>query len=306
MNTPVVILFFNRPEFLRQMISRLSEVKPKKLYLVCDGPRQNKCGEEKSVEECRKLFDNLNWDCKILRNYSDVNLGCRDRIISGLDWVFEQEDRAIILEDDCIPIVDFFPFAEAMLERYKDNNQIFSVCGTNHCPQKSNILYDVVFSKYCFSWGWATWRRAWILMDRHLLRLPEAKKNHLLKRWLGTWRAEWYWSYVLKDDNSIWDYSWVFTGFIHRGLHILPSKCLVENIGMMDINATHTTSNPYDLTVIAKSFSGTYRVPSRVEPDLIFDEWVEDHYFSRALVPRIKWALKKMHALFRSKTKNGS
>jgi len=294
MDTPAVILFFNRPDFLRQLISRLAEVKPKKLYLVCDGPRQDKVGEKEAVEECRSLFENLDWDCEIRRNYSDVNLGCRDRIISGLDWVFEQEERAIILEDDCIPIVDFFPFAEAMLERYKGNNQIFSIGGSNQRPQLSNPSYDVVFSKYSLCWGWATWRRAWTLMDRHLLQLPDAKKKHLFKKWLGSWRAELYWSYILKDDPTVWDYSWTFTGFIHQGLHVLPSKCLIDNIGIMDPNATHTTFNPYDLPIIAKSFPSSYRVPTQVEPDLIYNKWMEDHFYSRALIPRIKWVVKKI------------
>ena len=293
-STAVAIFFFNRPEFLRRLIGLLSRVKPRKIYLVCDGPRHNKPGEIEKVEGCRSLFENLDWECEIQRNYSDVNLGCRNRIISGLDWVFEQEERAIILEDDCIPIVDFFPFAEEMLERFKDDKRIFSVGGTNQRPQLSNLSYDVVFSKYSACWGWATWRRAWLLMDRHLLRLPEAKKSHLFKKWLGSWRSELYWSYILKDDPSVWGYSWMFTAFSHHGLHVLPSQCLIENIGMTDKDATHTTFNPYDLPVTAKSFSDSYRVPHHVEPDLSYDQWMEDHFYSRALVPRIKWVCKKV------------
>jgi hypothetical protein len=261
----------------------------------------NKAGEREKVEECRALFEKLSWDCQVHQNYSEVNLGCRDRIISGLDWVFEQEERAIILEDDCIPIVDFFPFAEAMLERYKDNNQIFSIGGSNQRPQLSNPSYDVVFSKYSLCWGWATWRRAWTLMDSHLLQLPDAKKNHLFKKWLGSWRAEWYWSTILKDDPTVWDYSWTFTGFIYQGLHVLPSKCLIENIGIMDPNATHTTFNPYDLPIIAKSFPCSYRVPTQVEPDLIYNKWMEDHFYSRALIPRTKWVVKKILNLLQRK-----
>jgi hypothetical protein len=301
MNTPVVILFFNRPDFLRHLIGRLSEVKPKRLYLVCDGPRQGKVGEREKVDECRALFAKLSWDCQICQNYSDINLGCRDRIISGLDWVFEQEERAIILEDDCIPILDFFMFAEAMLDRYKDAPQVMSIGGTNLKPQLADPEYDIVFSKYAMIWGWATWSRAWLLMDGGLDRLEEAKEKHLLREWLGSWRAEWYWLYVLKNVPTTWDYRWFFSGFIQHGLHVLPSKCLVENIGMTDVNATHTTFNPYDLPIIAKSFPSSYRVPTQVEPDLIYNQWMEDHFYSRALIPRIKWVVKKILNLLQRK-----
>lgn len=291
---PVVILFFNRPEFLRQLIGRLAEVKPKKLYLVCDGPRQNKIGEKEKVEECRCLFEHLDWNCEIQRNFSDVNLGCRDRIISGLDWVFEQEERAIILEDDCIPVVDFFAFAEAMLERYRDDIRILSVCGYNLRPQLSNPDYDVVFSKYAMVWGWATWRRAWKLLERDLTKIKEVKKFHLLQKWLGSWRAECYWCYVLNKVVSTWDYRWAYTGFLNKMVHVLPSKCLVNNIGLADVCATHTTSTTYDFPEIAQTYTNDYRIPEKVVVNFCLDQWIEDHLFSRSLVERIRWVLKKV------------
>jgi len=293
-NTPVVIIFFNRPDFLRQLVSRLSEVKPTHLYLVCDGPRLHKAGEREKVEECRALFEMLSWDCRVYKNYSEVNLGCRDRIISGLDWVFGQEECAIILEDDCIPIPAFFPFAETMLKRYEDESRIFSIGGTNLCPRLSTAGFDIVFCKYAMIWGWATWRRRWLLMERDLSKLPQVRKTRLLWKWLGSMRAEWYWCYILKNVVSTWDYQWAYTAFINRGLHILPAKCLVQNIGLADRNATHTTFNTYELPVVATTFSSAYRVPKQIEPDQIYNTWIEDHFYSRSFFPRIRWMLKKV------------
>jgi hypothetical protein len=293
--TPVVILFFNRPDCLRVLLDRLAKVKPARVYLVCDGPRDGRADERARVEACKRLVESLPWATEIRRIYSDVNLGCRQRIISGLDWVFEQEERAIILEDDCIPIADFFPFCEAMLERYQHAPQVLSVEGTNLRPQLAASEFDVGFSKYAVIWGWATWRRAWLLLDRDLNALELAKRRHLLRAWLGSMRAEWYWHYVLKHVTSSWGYRWAFTSFINHGLHVVPAKSLVENIGMCGANSTHVRSNPYDLPVTAQVFPAPYRIPTTVATNAPLDRWIEDHIFSRSWWVRCKWLLWKMH-----------
>lgn len=294
MKTPIAILFFNRPEVLTRLIPRLAEVQPEKLYLVCDGARQGQSGEHEKVLACQQLFDELPWTCEIQRNFSPVNLGCRQRIVSGLDWVFAQEEEAIILEDDCIPIVDFFPFVEEMLERYRNNPAVFSVGGTNLRPQLSSEYYDIVFTKYAMIWGWATWRRAWQCMDKELQLLDQARKTHHLKKWLGSWRAEWYWVYLLKHVSSSWGYRWAFTGFMHQALHLLPAQCLVENVGFTGDNATHTASHYYELPNCVSRFPSFYRRPPDVESNQRLDQWIEDNYFSRSLYQRIKWSLRKI------------
>jgi hypothetical protein len=292
--SPLVIFFFNRPDSLRRLVNRLAMVKPKMLYLVCDGARINRPDEKKLVDESRSIFENLTWCCNIQKNYSDTNLGCRQRIISGLDWVFKREEMAIILEDDCIPIADFFPFCEEMLERYKNDVHILSVGGTNFRPQLSLANYDITFSKYAMIWGWATWRRAWQLLDRDLQLMSKAKESHHLKKWLGSWRAEWYWLYILKKVPSSWGYRWAFTGFMNQGIHLLPAKCLVENIGFTKDQATHTSTNIYDLPACADEFLSPYRCPISPETNQVLDKWIEDHVFSRSLIERLKWVLKKI------------
>jgi len=123
MTVPVAIVFFNRIEPLKQLIERLVEVKPPKIYLISDGARDGRAGEAEKVAECREFMSKFSWTCEVKSNFAEKNMGCRARVTSGLDWVFEHEDRAIILEDDCIPEPEFFPWVEKMLERYKDNGR---------------------------------------------------------------------------------------------------------------------------------------------------------------------------------------
>ena len=294
MNTPIAIVFFNRLEPLKQLVTRLAEVKPPKIYLISDGPREEREGEYEKVAECRDFMKNMSWTCEIKDNFAEKNMGCRKRVTSGLDWVFEQEERAIILEDDCIPEPEFFPWVERMLDRYKDEDKVLSVGGTNLRPQLCNQNVDAVFSKYAMIWGWATWRRAWKKNDKELLLFSDVCKKHHFRRWLGKWRAEWYWHYILKHVKTSWGYRWMFTHFANEVYCVLPPVNLVENIGMTDVEATHTSSNPYDLAKVAKQWKMPNSKPTTMVANARLDRWIDDNFFSRSLLGRIKWLLKKV------------
>jgi len=294
MNVPVVIVFFNRIEPLKKLVARLAEIKPHKVYLVADGARENRAGEAEKVAACRAVMQNLPWDCEIKCNFAEKNMGCRARVTSGLDWAFSQEERAIILEDDCVPEPEFFPWVEKMLDRYQDEECVLSVGGTNLRPQLCDQSLDCVFTKYAMIWGWATWRRAWQKNDKELALFSRACQTHLLKKWLGKWRAEWYWCYLLTHVKSSWGYRWAFTHFANNAYCVVPPVNLVENIGMTDVEATHTTSNPYQLATVAKQWRQPAVGPDCVEGNVALDLWIDDHFYSRSFGERIKWALMKL------------
>src|SRR5688572_9821738 len=95
---PVAFFIFKRPEQTARVFEAIRQSKPARLYLIADGP-----GNPDETEICRKvraLVGQVDWDCEVKRNYAETNLGLRERLISGMDWVFQQEECAIILEDD--------------------------------------------------------------------------------------------------------------------------------------------------------------------------------------------------------------
>ncbi|MFM6245941.1 MAG: FkbM family methyltransferase, partial [Dolichospermum sp.] len=131
LKTPVCFIIFNRPDVTQRVFQKISEAKPPKLLVIADGPRIDKVGEEQKCAATRAIIDQVDWECQVLTNYSDINLGCRKRIYTGLDWVFSQVEEAIILEDDCLPDSSFFRFCEELLEKYRDHPRIMLVCGQN-------------------------------------------------------------------------------------------------------------------------------------------------------------------------------
>ena len=167
--TPIVIIVFNRPQLTRSIFAQIRNLKPKNLFIVSDGARASVNGEKEKVIEVRKIFERIDWNCNVKKNYSDINLGGKKRISSGLSWVFSLVSEAIILEDDCLPALSFFKFCEDMLEKYRDDHRIGMVSGNNYWPVEkiSNDSYG--FTKYMLTWGWATWSDRWNSFDYEIL-----------------------------------------------------------------------------------------------------------------------------------------
>lgn len=88
--------------------------------------------------------------------YSDTNLECAKRLQTGLDYVFENEKKAIILEDDTLPDISFFKFCEDLLERYKNNRRVTHISGCNLHSKVVNFNESYCFSSIVNMWGWAT------------------------------------------------------------------------------------------------------------------------------------------------------
>ena len=86
--TPVVLIIFNRPDITKKLFDVISNIKPTTLFIIADGPRNSKVGEISKCQAARDIFNSIDWNCTVEKNYSDINLGCKHRISSGLDWVF--------------------------------------------------------------------------------------------------------------------------------------------------------------------------------------------------------------------------
>ena len=124
LKTPVAFIVFNRPEQTRRVFAEIAKAKPPILLLIGDGPRMNRVGEVEKVMLTRQLISEVNWECEVLTNFSEINLGCKRRVSSGIDWVFSRVGEAIFLEDDCLPDPTFFRFCEEMLEYYRGDRRV--------------------------------------------------------------------------------------------------------------------------------------------------------------------------------------
>jgi len=125
LTTPVAFFIYKRPNATNQSFRQIKKAEPKTLFIIADGPKNQ--DEELAVEETRGILSEVDWDCQVYTNMSDVNLGCKQRFLSGLKWIFSQCEEAIIIEDDIVVSSSFFEYAQELLEYYRDDNRVYTM-----------------------------------------------------------------------------------------------------------------------------------------------------------------------------------
>ena len=164
-DVPVLMIAFNRPEKTRRVFEAVRAAAPRRLYLAADGPRADVPSDADRCERTRRVLDDITWPCEVQRLYQPSNLGCKRGVAAAIDWFLTHEDSGIILEDDCVPTADFFPFCAELLERYRDNPEVMMIGGHNEFGTWDATEASYLFSRTAPIWGWATWRRAWDRYD---------------------------------------------------------------------------------------------------------------------------------------------
>jgi hypothetical protein len=239
---PIVFIIYKRPEQTMRVFQAIREAKPTKLYVIADGPKNN--DDLKKCLETRKILDFIDWECIVKNNYSETNLGLKKRIVSGLDWVFEQEEMAIILEDDCLPDLSFFYYCEELLEKYKNDQRIGIISG-NLFLNKIGTNCSYYFSNFPHIWGWATWKRTWDNYDGSIKEWPQFRSLSWLAEFTGSEYYARIWQELLdkvhQQEIDTWDYQIAFMLWKQNQLSIVPNCNLVSNIGFGE-DSTHTNN----------------------------------------------------------------
>jgi len=288
LSTPVVFIVFNRPEPTSKVFLEIAKAKPKKLFVIADGPRSHVPADTKKIAETRGIIKLVDWECEVITNFSDINMGCKQRVSSGLTWVFEQVDEAIILEDDCLPTPTFFRFCEELLEYYRDDLRIGMISGDNF--QKCNMpdSNSYYFSKYSHIWGWATWSNRWLEnYDVNIDKWPKVRDSGLLVNFMDSKQEASYWKNIFQQvfngEIDTWDYQWVLTNIIQGRINVMPTVNLISNIGFGE-GATHTKNdNEYSNMKVEEA-----RFPLK-HPSFILRNTIADSYTQKTMFRRPMW-----------------
>jgi len=281
MKTPVTLIIFNRPDLTKKVFEAIRQAKPPTLLVVADGPRPNRPDEVEKCAAARAIIDSIDWKCELLTNYSDVNLGCKHRVSSGINWAFEAVEEAIILEDDCLPHPTFFRFCEEMLAHYRDDKRVMSICGDNSRSMSRRTDYSYYFSRLTPIWGWATWRRAWQYYDVNMKLWPTIKGGgwckdimmdpKITKAWESNFQS------IHSNEVDTWDYQWTFACWIQNGLSAIANTNLISNCGF-NAEATHTKEADHRL---ANRPIEAMEFPLKHPPFVIHDTQAEYSHFNQ-------------------------
>lgn len=271
-NTPILLIVFNRLDTTIEVFNAIRNQKPRFLFIAADGPRID---AEEDIQKCtsvRQIVKQIDWDCQLKTLFRDKNLGCKIAVSSAITWFFNQVDKGIILEDDCVPSDSFFTFCSEMLVKYEFNSEILHIGGTNPISRvvEANSYY---FSKYNRIWGWASWRRAWEYYDVNINRWPKIKNDGVLKKYM--WGLEKIlftniFDKVYAGKIDTWDYQWFLCRLLN-GYAIIPDVNLVSNIGFRN-DSTHTAKKNRTANLKRYDLREPIEHPTKIELDVYRDK----------------------------------
>ena len=297
---PVLLIGFNRPDTMQQVFDAVRLAQPSKLYFAVDGARKGK-NEEEKVQQVRDIVKQVDWPCEVHTLFRDENVGCGFGPANAITWAFENEDRLIVLEDDCVPSQSFFRFCNEMLERYKDDTRVNIISGRSHWHGSHFFdKYDYLFTHYAHTWGWATWKRAWDQFDIYMKDFPlwiesGGSKNVLFdikqsSRTDMSFRT--VYDEIEKEVTHSWDRQWFFTRIKLGGLGIVPCQNLIRNIGYEGTH--HSSQGVFELE--ATEMPLVLRHPPFIVLNRDYEEY---HYLNhfvkrRPLFQRVVVAMKRL------------
>jgi len=292
MDTPILFIIFNRPELSNEVFQQIRLIKPKKLYIAADGPRANIESDQVLCDQTRKIIHKIDWDCDVHKLFNESNLGIRYGVAKAIDWFFANEVEGIIIEDDCFADESFFQYCKVLLEKFREDEKVMLISGTNLKGVNSDRNESYFFSGFPRVWGWASWRRSWIKFDIEMKDWPKYRDH----KWLQNKKdfhedMRFMWENIFNDSfhkkiNS-WDHIWFYTIYKNNGLSVIPQINLVKNIGFGP-NATHTiVTEKMDDPNIFGHLKFPISHPEHIERDKEFDSWIDiEYYKSRVSIGR--------------------
>ena len=281
----VLCIFFARPDQFAKSFECVRKARPRVLLLWQDGPRDGRPDDIENIEKCREIAENIDWECEVYRNYHDRNIGCDPSTHLSHKWAFSIVDKCIILEDDIIPSMSFFPFCKELLEKYENDTRIDRICGQTLYGGVPDKRYSYFFGRSGSSWGWATWKRVadtWeseyqFLKDSYYLDLARHRFGH--KRFFYSVTAA---QMHASEGIPYWEHIVGFRTMLQSGLVIYPSENMIENVGASS-NATHAPDNiaelPKDIQSMFTTRASDISFPLKHPPYVIEDY----HYFDNIM-----------------------
>ncbi|MFT3825796.1 MAG: hypothetical protein QM731_17885 [Chitinophagaceae bacterium] len=297
-DTPILLLIFNRPDLSQRIFERVKEIKPTRLFIAADGPREGRNGEGDLCAAARNgILQGVDWPCEVTTLFREKNLGCRVAVSSAITWFFDQVEEGIILEDDTLPNKSFFEFCHAMLNKYRSDKRVMHISGD--CFLKLPLKESYYFTNYTHIWGWATWRRAWSLYDPGMKGWESKRNTPLLQSRLKHPRSEEYWKKtfdeVYNNEFDTWDHQWTYCCWSNGGLAIAPAVNMISNIGFRN-DATHTSSPESSLANIPVQDIDISELvhPSDISINKKADHYVRDNIYVPKPISLFKRALNKL------------
>lgn len=235
--TPVLFITFVRPDYARQTWEGIKAAKPKTLYFYSNKGRLEKDGEIERNEEIRSYVKEIDWDCDLHTWFRDECVNVYDSLRGAMDWLFDNEEQGIILEEDVVPSLAFFSFCDQMIDYYRQDRRVWYVSGDNLFNLNPKG-YDYTFTHYHWMFGWATWRDRWKAVDWNNTYIDEMIEQDIYKHFFKTkkqCKERLEGKIKIKsflEETKCWDYYFGMVCDQQNAVGVVPKRHLITNVGL--------------------------------------------------------------------------
>ena len=271
----ILIIFFVRDDVLKETFESVRQARPRRLLLWQDGPREGRDDDLAGIERCRNVVDNIDWECEVYHNYQKINLGCDPSTFYSYKWAFSIVDECIILEDDCVPSQSFYPFCKELLSVYRYDTRVNRICGMCNIANYDSP-YDYLFSKAGSGPGFATWRRVADLWDEEYALLND---KFSMRKFMALDSSNSSYLNLCKvhkeSGRPHWETVLSLASVLNNQLVIIPTRNLVQNIGIGTANSTHSNTTMEKILPSLRqiTYQPSYNIISPIKhPPYVFED----------------------------------
>lgn len=240
---PVVLFVYKRLDILVKTLEGLKVNHIPKLIVYSDGPRKE--DEVDSVNAVRRLVESIEW-CDVECHFSGVNLGLGKSIMHGVSETLVKYESCIVYEDDIVSMPGTYKWLCAALDRYKDDNRVYSVTAwTNRRITPLDVKDAPFFNGRADSLAWATWRRAWEGMENET---AFEKMSRAIAKGINPYNYGGDLPYTARIElkRNLWAVRFCYHHIVNGGLALHPPWSLVNHIGWGDDATNENASNWID------------------------------------------------------------
>lgn len=307
MKTPVLFETFARPMYARQVFEQLKKIKPTKLYFYSNKARNDRPDELKNNEEIRSWVKEIDWDCELHTFFRDEYVEIYPSLQGAIDWVFQHEEKAIILEDDCVPSLAFFEFVDKYIDVYQHNQEIAFITGDNYLKNLNYQNADHFITTTFFMFGWATWRDRW-QSTNFSYDIDKFLANQYLKNYFPDKLRTQFWSaYYLNIKEFLirthcWDYMFGINCITKKQYGIAPVQHLVQNVGLI---GSHANGKKNKSNIECVPLDSHYKFTGKLLATTPYDEYdlkLFKEFFGLTSTAKIKRLIKNIVKAFLGNT----
>ena len=282
---PILLLGFNRPDRLAELIDSVRPFQPTIIRVAIDGPRSDRVDEIRLTEACRREVERIDWTKDVDVLARNVNLGIERAIPDAVTWVLSDFDKVIVIEDDVRVGPQFIPFANACLDRFERNEQVMHISGYNVVPHEHLSMPDAPyrFSRVPESLAWATWKRAWEHYNPSLdmwQHNPRSVLENVVGSTLSARRWKQNFELAHRQLISTWAYRWTSSMWQRDGLCVSPNRNLVTYRGYEAGTHTRRKARWLELPIVELDITAA---PIPADVDAMADRYLHRQVFNSTL-----------------------